>query len=193
MSIQLGNTGKEGSVFLVREMFGGVELQCVKKVFKKSKSHKMVQKEASYQFHASQVGVAPDVISVDLSTPPSITMYKMDRTIIDVIEEQNGILTEDQQTQILSLYQRLDEIGLLHNDSNPLNIMIGCDGECCSGICPSPVWKLIDYGMSKKITKKHGTCPNVKISLKLMLYSTKGIITRGLLKTPPTILINALE
>jgi len=134
------------------------------------------------QEKAYNAGVAPKVISVDLSKPPSIIMEKMDKTIIDVINEQNGILTEEQQIQILSLYQKLDNIGLLHNDSNPLNIMIVGDE-----------WKLIDYGMSKKITKKHGTSPNVKMSLKFMLYSINGIITRKILKTPPTTLINAIR
>tara|TARA_Y100000389_G_C17280487_1_gene422694 strand:+ start:226 stop:774 length:549 start_codon:yes stop_codon:yes gene_type:complete len=181
MFVQLGLSGKEGTCMLVKEIIDGVEVEYAKKIFKKTKSPKMVQKEAELQEKAYNADVAPKVISVDLSKPPSITMEKMDKTIIDVINEQNGILTEEQQIQILSLYQKLDNIGLLHNDSNPLNIMIVEDE-----------WKLIDYGMSKKITKKHGTSPNVKMSLKFMLYSINGIITRKILKTPPTTLINAI-
>ena len=181
MSVQLGLSGKEGTCMLVKEIINNVEVEYAKKIFKKTKSPKIVQKEAELQEKAYNAGVAPKVISVDLSKPPSITMEKMDKTIIDVINEQNGILTEEQQIQILSLYQKLDNIGLLHNDSNPLNIMIVGDK-----------WKLIDCGMSKKITKKHGNSPNVKMSLKFMLYSINGIITRKILKTPPTTLINAI-
>lgn len=169
--------GKEGTVYLVT--IDGVDY--ARKEFKSTKSFKRIQREATFQAEAAAVGVAPVVISVDKS-PPSITMDKMKETVIDVIKNQNGKLDGEQQLKILSLYRRLDEIGILHNDSNPLNLMT--DGEN---------WKLIDYGFTKKKTKKHGDNPNLNISLKLLLHSTMGLITRKLLVEEPTILLNALK
>ena len=66
----------------------------------------------------------------------------MKETVIDVIKNQNGKLDGEQQLKILSLYRRLNEIRILHNDSNLMT-----DGEN---------WKLIDYGFTKKKTKNMG-------------------------------------
>ena len=179
---QLGITGKEGTVF--QETIDGV--QYAQKVFKPKKAISRVKREAEFQKLAAQHGIAPEIIEVNTSSPPSFTMEKMDKTVIDVINEQDGELTEEQQKKILSLYQKMDEIKLLHNDSNPLNLMIV--GE---------EWKLIDYGMSKKITKeygkKHDNIPNLKVGLRFLLNSTKGLITRKILKKEPTILLDAFK
>ena len=93
-----------------------------------------------------------------------------------------GSLTDKQQKDILNLYQKLDNNGLLHNDANPLNLMI-----------KGNEWKLIDYVFFKKITKKHGQYPNLNISLNLLLNSMNGLITRKYLIESPLILLNALE
>ena len=54
-------------------------------------------------------------------------------------------------------------------------------------------WKLIDYGFSKKFTKKHGQYPNLNISLNILLHSINGLLTRKYLTESPLILLNALE
>lgn len=177
-STQLGVTGKEGTVYLVT--IDGKEY--AKKEFKSSKSILRVKTEADFQKKAADVGVAPNVIEISTQRPPYIIMEKMDCNVLDVIKNQNGELTEDQQKNILSLYKRLDNIGILHNDSNPLNLMYsGKD------------WKLVDYGFSKKITTKHCTNPNLNITVRFLLKSTKGLLTRKYLKKEPTILLKALD
>ena len=175
---QLGNSGKEGSVF--KENIDGIEY--ARKEFKATKSFARVKREADYQKLAADVGVAPTVIDVSSKPTPSITMEKMDGTILDLLESNGGRLTDEQQLKILSLYQRLDEIGILHNDSNPLNLMYIGDN-----------FKLIDYGFTKKITKKHCENPNLNIGMKLLLHSMSGLITRKVLTEQPTILLKALE
>jgi tRNA A-37 threonylcarbamoyl transferase component Bud32 len=179
---QLGKTGKEGTVYLEKYIVDGKETDCAKKVFKSGKSVNRVQREAKFQNDAASYDVAPKIYNIDLSNPPSITMEKMDKTIIEILKEQNGSLTDKQQKDILNLYQKLDNNGLLHNDANPLNLMI-----------KGNEWKLIDYGFSKKITKKHGQYPNLNISLNLLLNSMNGLITRKYLIESPLILLNALE
>lgn len=176
---QLGKTGKEGTVYLVK--IDGIEY--AKKTFKKRKSMKRVQREAEYQQMAFEVGVAPEVIEVGDTPTPFITMDKMDETIIQYAKENDNILTEEKQIQLLSLFQRLDDIGLFHNDSNPLNIMtIGNE------------FKLIDYGFSKKISrkdiKKWGKKVNIWIGLRRLLQRFEY---RELFKNKLTILIDAVD
>jgi len=175
---QLGKSGKEGTVFI--EIIDGVEY--ARKEFKPTKSFSRVKREADYQKLAATEGVAPLVINITNKPTPSITMEKMDGTIIDLLESNGGKLTDEQQLKILSLYQRLDEIGILHNDSNPLNLMYIGD-----------TFKLIDYGFTKKINKKHGDYPNLNIGMKLLLHSMNGLITHKLFTEQPTILLKALE
>ena len=175
---QLGKSGKEGTVFI--EIIDGVEY--ARKEFKPTKSFARVKREADYQKLAATEGVAPSVIHVTNKPTPSITMEKMDGTIIDLLESNGGKLTDEQQLKVLSLYRRLDEIGILHNDSNPLNLMYIGD-----------TFKLIDYGFTKKITKKHCENPNLNIGMKLLLHSMNGLITRKLLIDSPKILLKALE
>ena len=176
--IQLGNSGKEGTVYI--EIIDGVEY--ARKEFKSTKSFARVKREADYQKLAATEGVAPLVIEVKDKPTPSITMEKMDGTIIDLLKSNGGKLTDEQQLRILSLYQRLDEIKILHNDSNPLNLMYAGDD-----------FKLIDYGFTKKITKKHGSYPNLNIGMRLLLNSMTGLITRKLFTEQPTKLLKALE
>jgi tRNA A-37 threonylcarbamoyl transferase component Bud32 len=126
--------------------------------------------------------VAPKIYNIDLSNPPSITMEKMDKTVLEVLKDQDGILTDDQQRKILKLYEKLDKIGILHNDANPLNLMIKGDE-----------WRLIDYGMTKKIANTHKENPNLTICLRLLLNSFKGINNKKHMKIPPQILLDALE
>jgi serine/threonine protein kinase len=62
---------------------------------------------------------------------------------------------------------KLDEIGILHNDGNPLNLMFDAEDNL----------KIIDFGLSKKITKavrkKWQDQPNVKVTLHMLKRGLK--------------------
>ena len=174
---QLGQTGKEGTIYLVKID----DNEYAQKTFKKKKSAANIKREVDFQIKAAEVDVAPKVIDVNLKNK-SITMEKMDKTVLEVLKDQDGVLTDDQQIKIVKLYEKLDKIGILHNDANPLNLMIKGDE-----------WRLIDYGMTKKIGKTHKENPNLTICLRFLLNSFKGINNKKHMKVPPQILLDALE
>ena len=173
---QLGKTGKEGTVYLVKID----DIEYAQKTFKKTKSVTNIKREVDFQIKAAEVNVAPKVIDVNLKNK-SITMEKMDKTVLEVLKDQDGVLTDDQQRKILKLYKKLDKIGILHNDANPLNLMIKGDE-----------WRLIDYGMTKKIGKTHKENPNLTICLRFLLNSVRGINNKKHMKISPKILLDAL-
>ena len=84
-------------------------------------------------------------------------MEKMDKHLLELIKEQEGILSKQQQKQIISIYKKLDKAGVFHGDANLLNYMY-----------KSNKLYIIDFGMAKEITtalvKKLGTeTPNMQI------------------------------
>lgn len=162
---QLGESGKEGTCYLV---INKLNEEYAMKQFKPRKSKAKFDKEVSFQTKAGILGLAPKVIDV-MYDPPRIVMEIMNRTIEQVIKDQDGFLTEDQQNDIISLCQKLDENNIYHCDPNPLNLMEGIDGK----------FKWIDYGMSIDINvKKHTNSPNVK-SLKTVFYGgMQGLVSR---------------
>ena len=83
------------------------------------------------------------------------------------------------------VYERLDGAGVLHNDSNPLNLMVRGTNE----------WRMVDFGFSKKIDKKrHKENPNLRMSLQTLLHSgTRGLINTHKITVPPALLLAALE
>ena len=113
--------------------------------------------------------------------PPRIVMEMMKRTIEQVIKDQNGILTNDQQNDIISLCKKMDKHNIYHCDPNPLNLMEGFDGK----------FKWIDYGMSKDIcVKKHTSNPNLK-ALKYVFYSgMQGLVTKKIISSDNLNIIN---
>ena len=68
-------------------------------------------------------------------------MEKLDVTVLDIIK-QNGELSDEQWGEIISLYKKLDNIQILHNDANPMNLMMQYH--------PKRRFYLIDFGMSKR-------------------------------------------
>lgn len=134
--VQLGKRGKEGTVYQVRRKRDG-KIYAMK-IFKSRKSAKMLAREIEAQIQASEIGVAPKVIDYDLEEK-YIVMKMLDKTLVQLLQEQNGRLSATHQRAILDLYHRLDEIGLVHNDANPLNIMLDRRGR----------FYLIDYGFAK--------------------------------------------
>ena len=174
---QLGESGKEGTCYLV---INKLNEEYAMKQFKPRKSKAKFDKEVSFQRRACELGLAPKVIDV-MYDPPRIVMEIMNRTIEQVIKDQDGFLTEYQQNDIISLCQKLDENNIYHCDPNPLNLMEGFDGK----------FKWIDYGMSIDINvKKHTNSPNVK-ALKTVFYGgVQGLIKRKIIFEDNILIIN---
>ena len=150
---QLGNKGKEGITYLVRDVKGR---EFAMKTFRKSKSSNTLKNEYVLQKKASKQGISPRVVEYD-SVSKYIVMEKMDGHLIDVIKDQKGNLLRNQQYEIINIFEKLDKAGVFHADSNILNYMI--KGKNIY---------LIDFGFAKEITpklcKKLGTDnPNMKI------------------------------
>ena len=144
-----GEVGKEGEVFLVRRE-GGDQTVFALKQFKPKKSIAAVHKEARLQAQAAATGAAPRVVAVLETKPPVIVMERMDRTIMDVCKAQGNKLTAKQQWRILCAVERLEKSGVVHNDSNPLNLMIEGKG-------PDGQWRFVDFGMAKKASEGTGS------------------------------------
>jgi predicted Ser/Thr protein kinase len=175
---QLGETGKEGTVWL---MEGGGNEECALKQFKKGKSQHVLKCEAEMAIRAGDIGVGPRVFEYSLSKL-QIVMQKLDRTLVDVLADQKGKLSEKQQLRILEMYEKLGEEGIYHNDPNPLNIMEK-DGTLF----------IIDFGMSKEMKgnkfEKYGPNPNMVSIYSLLHRATQGLISRGYLREEPTTLL----
>jgi tRNA A-37 threonylcarbamoyl transferase component Bud32 len=150
---QLGNKGKEGTTYLVRDH---KEKEFAMKTFRKTKSSNMLKNEYVLQKQAASVGVAPRVVEYD-SVSKYIVMEKMDLHLVDLMKKQKGNLLRNQQLQILDIFEKLDKVNVFHADSNILNYMI-----------KGKKIYLIDFGFSKEITsrlcKKLGTdYPNMRM------------------------------
>jgi Kae1-associated kinase Bud32 len=150
---QIGNKGKEGVTYLVKKKNGK---EYAMKTFKKHKSSSKLRKEAELQKTAADVGISPNVIDID-TVSKYIVMEKMDKHLIDILRKNKGCLTINYQRQLISIYKKLDEIGIFHGDINLLNYML-----------KDKKIYIIDFGMSKEITnslvKKLGTkTPNINI------------------------------
>ena len=150
---QLGNKGKEGVTYLVKDE---KNREFAMKTFRKTKSSNTLKNEYILQKKASKEGISPRVVEYD-SVSKYIVMEKMDIHLVDVMKKQKGSLLRSQQYQIIDIFEKLDKAGVFHADSNLLNYML--KGKNIY---------LIDFGFSKEITpklcKKLGTnTPNMKI------------------------------
>lgn len=173
---QLGEEGKEGTTYLVKNEKGK---KLAMKTFRKTKSSKTLEKEYNLQLKAGKAGVAPKVYDLD-TVDKWIVMERMDTHLLRSLEETKSLSQEDQE-RILSIYKKLDKIGIYHNDANLMNYMVR-KGKIY----------LIDYGFAKEITpalaKKLGTNePNYKLMLigfliKLKELSLSSSSTKYLLK-----------
>ena len=114
---QLGETGKDGSTFLVR--YNGVEYAM--KTFKKTKSSKNIEKEGLFQILASYSGVVPRVFDIN-PEEKYIVMEKMDYRLLDLIK-QNQITKEEVIADLYHVAEKLDETDVVQNDSNIRNFM----------------------------------------------------------------------
>jgi len=150
---QIGNEGKEGVTYLVKTSEGK---QYAMKTFRKTKSSSKLRLEAELQKKAAELQVSPKVIEID-TVSKYIVMEKLDKHLYDVMKEQEGNLTEDQQKDLIHIFKSLDEAKVFHGDSNILNYMY-----------KKNKLYIIDFGMAKhidsKLKKKLGTdTPNFSL------------------------------
>lgn len=167
---QLGNRGKEGTTYLVKDK---KDNNFAMKTFRKTKSSVTLKTEYILQKKASKVGISPRVVEYD-NVSKYIVMEKMDEHLMDIMKKQKGNLTKSQQLRIIEIFKKLDEVGVFHGDSNMMNYML-----------KNKILYIIDFGFSKeinlKLIKKLGTdTPNLKIM-------TLGLIIKlKKLECPPT-------
>ena len=147
-------SGKDGTTWMVVRASDGTE--GVLKVFKTTKSLSVIKQEMGFQQRAAEAGIAPLLLSNPTFTTEkqkAFVMQPMKRTLLAVIKDQSG-LTPEQAEQIVTLYDKLSDLQILHNDGNVTrNIMEG----------PNQRFFLIDFGFSKHFDpKKHklGPKPN---------------------------------
>jgi predicted Ser/Thr protein kinase len=135
---QLGDKGKEGTTFLVKDRNGR---EFAMKTFRREKSSLTLKREFLLQKKASRKNITPRVYDYD-TVSKYIVMEKMDRHLYDEIKKK-GLLSKKYQERILEIFDKLDEVGVFHGDANILNYMIK-DGEVY----------IIDFGFSKEITPR---------------------------------------
>lgn len=150
---QLGNKGKEGTTYLVRDK---KNREFAMKTFRKTKSSNMLRNEYNLQKQAASVGISPRVVEYD-SISKYIVMEKMDCHLVEILKKNKLRLSRKYQYEILDIFEKLDKVKVFHGDSNILNYMIKNDRVY-----------IIDFGFSKEITdklvKKLGTStPNINI------------------------------
>jgi predicted Ser/Thr protein kinase len=183
---RLGKPGKEGTVYFVNmstsigtlSSYHSIGKSCAMKVYKSNKSYNTVLKEARFQQEAAKCGVAPKVYAVlpkglnlDVNGPVIIMNLGGER-VVDRIERQGGILTENQQFKLLQTALILDRCGIRQNDPNPLNFMFVSENS------DDVLW--IDFGFAVKQEKDK---INNLISLGNFLRGgMQGLITRKKLK-----------
>jgi len=132
---RIGSTGKDGKVYnVVNEQGDSMAM----KTFRKNKNIRDMKREIAFQIKASDgiYQISPKIVEYNF-TDKYVVMEKLDRTLIDVLEDQDGVLHIDQQKSIIDLFTKLDQLEIFHNDANPLNIMTS-RGK----------WYMIDYGFA---------------------------------------------
>ena len=126
------------------------------KKFDPKKSAATFIKEVDHQRAAAEMGVAPPIIdfyvggSGDKGKQSYLVTEKCDQSVLSVIQSQKGSLTDEQWDEIINLYKKLDTIPILHNDANPMNLMLKFG--------PTRRFYLIDFGSSKRSKGNMTTC-----------------------------------
>lgn len=160
---QIGEKGKEGTTYLAVDRNGR---RYAMKTFRKAKSSRTLQKEFDLQKKAAKVGIAPKVYYCDL-IGKWFVMEKMDYHLYETLKEKG--LNKKQQERIIEIFEKLDRIGVFHNDANLMNYMVKKDQIY-----------LIDYGYSKEITtalikKLETDRPNSVLMLVAFIYKIKDL------------------
>ena len=136
MSLEkLGNTGSEATTYLLKK--DGYNF-ALKKFH--DKSPKNIYKEGLLQTMGWNGKISPRVFEI---RKDSLVMEKMDKSFIEYLRETGGMIHPKLQERIIYIIERLDTLGIYHNDPNPCNFMFK-DGELY----------IIDYGYSELITEE---------------------------------------
>lgn len=151
---QIGNTGKDGTVYLTMKNNNEYAM----KTFNKQTKKKNIDNEIKYQQIASNIGVAPKIIDSN-SSEKYIVMEKMNSHIVDYITSKKGFLSKKYQLRLIEIFKKLDDSKIFQSDPNILNYML-----------KNNRLYMIDFGMCKPINKqliaKLGTeQPNMKYTL----------------------------
>ena len=154
-----GRPGREGITFVAVTAEGK---RYAIKMFRKTKSINKIRKEVQLQQEAAARGIAPQVHAVN-ATEKYIVMDCLRETLVAYMDRQQtqGVrpLSAAHETRLMEICDTLDALEILHNDSNPLNLMVDDDGKLF----------LIDFGFSKRMTAvtytKYGAHPNISLSL----------------------------
>ncbi len=154
---QLGEKGKEGTVYLVQTDAGE---QFAMKQFAKTKSEKTLAKEAALLGKAAEFGIAPKMIEYDTNNN-FIVMEKLDRSLFEIMRDNGGKLNKGLQREMINIFKVLDRIQIFHADPSPLNFMVDANGKL----------KIIDFGFAKpidiKMEREQGT---KEVNMKFMPF-----------------------
>lgn len=135
---QLGVKGKDANVFMVINKKNKVYAM---KKFRQNKSKDKFMNEIKLQKLASRHGITPQII--DYNTDKRyIIMELLDNNLLDIIQDNEGKITDKLQKDIINIIKNLDKIKIFHGDPNPLNFMTRDN-----------TLYIIDFGFSQKINK----------------------------------------
>lgn len=181
---QLGHSGKDKAVFRAtcRVTHESVAVACYHKTKGKS-----IQVEAQQQRRASAVGVAPQLLEVDLRQRRLVMELMPGGTLIDVAKRQKG-LTTSQQQRIIQLLRCLGApeaaggAGLRHGDcGNPANYVTSADGTLF----------LIDFAPPhcRDMPSAWPDDANLGSLGMLLWHPERGLLRNGWLVEPPLLLL----
>ncbi len=160
---QLGQSGKEGTTYLVMDpAYAGKRYAM--KCFRKTKSENRIAEEAHYQWLVAKYGIAPQVYQFN-TKEKYILMEPLDQTLLSILTENKGIFPKKLQQEVIELYKKLDETGIAVNDGNPRNIMEK-NGKLY----------MIDYGLAKMASSpsfRKLKTPNLSLLPNALLYYVK--------------------
>tara|TARA_B100000073_G_C23707925_1_gene563046 strand:- start:401 stop:1156 length:756 start_codon:yes stop_codon:yes gene_type:complete len=164
----LGTKGKDASTYLVQDKKG---VNYALKQYRKNKSINTITNEIEFQTKANKYGISPKIHYFSEYFRYTV-MDKLDFTLFEVLKENKGELSDEDQTMIVDLIYVLDRIGIFHGDPNLGNFMVNKGKK--------NKWYIIDFGFSKKITpqlkRKYGTkTPNKKFMIIGILLKIKEI------------------
>ena len=86
--------------------------------------------------------------------------------ILNYLENNGGIFTQELLRQLIEKLEGLDKLDIIHNDGNPLNILVSSSGKL----------KMIDYGFSKKFPKDRKYWSNLLMLGNIFFSSSQGLI-----------------
>ena len=136
---QLGEKGKEARTFLVSDKFSS---EYAMKTFRKNKSSDKLLEEVELQRACSNLRISPKIVDYDLDEK-FVVMEKMECHLLDIMKKSGGLVTENQQMQLLDIFKKLDKARVFQGDANILNYMVR-NGKIY----------IIDFGFASRIDEK---------------------------------------